>query len=88
MRVFEQPSRNESMVVKIQNNFVTDDTLNELEKIANEFLNETVFIGWPHLTEGKVVKISTREKCCDNTKSIVNNDADVFDLEVKGIVKQ
>lgn len=86
MRVFDQPSRNETMVIKITNNF-SEDTTN-LDKIINEFMDAEVFIGWPHLTEGKVNAISTREKCCDTTREIKDNDERLFDLQVKGIVNQ
>lgn len=53
VNVFQQDSRNESMVVTIEN---TDSRTNV--KAANMKLGQRVFVGYPFLNEGKVVKVS------------------------------
>lgn len=54
VKVFEQPSRNESMIIRI------DEKRPELstEELANLYLGKEVYIGWPHLREAKVIAVS------------------------------
>lgn len=54
VNVHGSESRNKSMVVHIQNPFEGEKT----EKVAQKYVGERVFIGWPFLQEGKVVAIS------------------------------
>lgn len=74
------------MVIRIAK-FTTDDP-SDFIKIVNEYMDSEVFIGWPHLTGGKVVAISTQDKTYDESKTIKVNDKRVFDLQVKGITNQ
>ncbi|CZR56812.1 probable KEM1-multifunctional nuclease [Phialocephala subalpina] len=53
VNVFQQDSRNESMVVTIE-----DSELRTNVKTATMKLGQRVFVGYPFLNEGKVVKIS------------------------------
>ena len=53
VNVFQQDSRNESMVVTIEN---TEERTNV--KTATMKLGQRVFVGYPFLQEGKVVKVS------------------------------
>ncbi|PBP23391.1 exonuclease II Exo2 [Diplocarpon rosae] len=53
VNVFQQDSRNESMVVTIQK---TEERTNV--KLASMKLGKRVFVGYPFLNEGKVVKVS------------------------------
>ncbi|XP_063223399.1 5'-3' exoribonuclease 1 isoform X2 [Bacillus rossius redtenbacheri] len=57
--VFEHPSRGENMIVKI----VQKDSPT-LEEVAKEILGESIFVGWPHLFEAKVVAVSNRDVYC------------------------
>lgn len=52
--VFDQPSRNESMIIKI--NDINENK--SPEKLAETLIGKTVYINWPFLTEAKVVKVS------------------------------
>lgn len=54
VQVFQQPSRNESMIIYLKNIF-EDETASS---IAEKLLNESVYIQWPYLREAKVVAIS------------------------------
>ncbi|KAG0646479.1 5 -3 exoribonuclease 1 [Hyphodiscus hymeniophilus] len=53
VNVFQQDSRNESMVVTIENTEVRGSS-----KTASTKLGQRVFVGYPFLQEGKVVKVS------------------------------
>ncbi|KAA8915313.1 hypothetical protein TRICI_002542 [Trichomonascus ciferrii] len=54
VQVFQQPTRNESIIIALKNIF-EDDTASS---IAEKLLDESVFVGWPYLREAKVVAIS------------------------------
>lgn len=58
VKVFDQPSRGENMIIKIDQ---LDDLETSTQEIAKELLNKTVFVGWPHLIEAKVVKLSDQD---------------------------
>ena len=53
VNVFQQDSRNESMVVTIENSEIRGSS-----KTASMKLGRRVFVGYPFLNEGKVVKVS------------------------------
>lgn len=54
VKVFHQPTRNESMIIRI------DEILPELdiESLGKHFLDKEVYVGWPHLREAKVCAVS------------------------------
>lgn len=52
--VFQSESRNQSMVVHIDNRFEGKKT----EEVAREMVGNRTFIGWPFLQEGLVVAVS------------------------------
>ena len=54
IKVFEQPSRNESTIIKI---IPTEESV-DLETLASQLLNKEVYVGWPHLREAKVIAVS------------------------------
>lgn len=54
IKVFHQPTRNESMIIKIDETPLEVD----LETLAKQFMNKEVYIGWPHLREAKVFAVS------------------------------
>ncbi|CAH1774576.1 unnamed protein product [Owenia fusiformis] len=53
VKVFQQQSRGENMILQIQ-----DDSDLDLEQTAHDILGTSVFVNWPHLYEAKVVEIS------------------------------
>ena len=55
VRVFDQPSRSENMIIVVQ---PETDIEKETKDLANELLGTSVFVSWPHLMEAKVMKIS------------------------------
>lgn len=54
VKVFHLPTRNESMIIRI------DETPPEvdIETLANQFINKEIYVGWPHLREAKVHAVS------------------------------
>lgn len=59
VKVFDQPSRGDNMIICVEQN----EELYEkpLDVCAKELMSKTVFVGWPHLIEGKVVKVSDQD---------------------------
>lgn len=84
VKVFEQASRNESMIIRI------DEKMAELslEELAEHFIGKEIYVGWPHLREAKVIAVSdAKTKITDkNFKS--QNDEQEFRLNVKQILDQ
>ena len=52
--VFQQASRNETMVITLQNEWEGKKT----EDVAREKIGKKIFFGWPYLREGKVLAVS------------------------------
>lgn len=74
VKVFDQQSRNENMIVEL----VREDEIKDptLEDIAREFLGQVIWVGWPHLTRAKVISVSNeklRLHHVDRPNSNVNN---------------
>lgn len=65
IKVFQQPSRNESMIVKI------DEIQPELSlaELAGQYLGQDVYIGWPHLREARVFAVSDSRARIERTMS-------------------
>lgn len=47
VKVFDQPSQNENMIITI----VQENKESDLQKLANDLIGKSVFVAWPHLTE-------------------------------------
>ncbi|VVD04059.1 unnamed protein product [Leptidea sinapis] len=58
VKVFDQPSRNESMIVQV---LPEESTNPPLEKVASELLGKVIWAGWPHLTRAKVISVSNEK---------------------------
>ncbi|XP_054727908.1 5'-3' exoribonuclease 1 isoform X2 [Anastrepha obliqua] len=78
VRVFDQPSRNESVILKPQNRERFDDVYS----VAEKCLNQSIYIGWPHLIKAKVVGISSKEKYID-TSGMKDMDPKLFQIHMK-----
>lgn len=54
IKVFQQPSRNESMIINID-----EEPLNvDIQTLAKQFIGKEIYIGWPHLRLAKVFAVS------------------------------
>lgn len=54
VKVFHLPTRNESMIIRIDETPPDVDTAT----LGQEFLNKEIYVGWPHLREAKVFAVS------------------------------
>ena len=60
VKVFDQPSRNDNMIVEIIRETEKEESL---EKAANEMLGKIIWVGWPHLTRAKYVYYHVAHSC-------------------------
>uniref|UniRef100_A0A1B0DDG6 Xrn1 helical domain-containing protein n=1 Tax=Phlebotomus papatasi TaxID=29031 RepID=A0A1B0DDG6_PHLPP len=56
VKVFEQPSMNESMIIHL--NSQSNNLDQNIKDLARKLVGKEVFIGWPHLVEAKVTAVS------------------------------
>lgn len=90
VKVFEQPSRFENMILKIKKESVPN-----LDVLAKELLGTTIFVAWPHLVEALVVTVSnqqyryhtTGEKGKYNVEENKGNIEQLWNLEHRGITE-
>lgn len=86
--VFQHPSRNESIVLTLKNQF--EDL--ESSTVSRRLLNRPVYIGWPYLREAKVVAISDelcRYEMNKNAMSTIpHQNADQWMREASGFKRQ
>ncbi|XP_067640646.1 5'-3' exoribonuclease 1 isoform X2 [Eurosta solidaginis] len=78
VRVFEHPSRNENLILKPLSRKGFDDVYT----VAEKFLNQIVYTGWPHLIKAKVVGISNKDKYID-AEGIKDMEARLFQIHKK-----
>ncbi|XP_037036647.1 5'-3' exoribonuclease 1 isoform X2 [Bradysia coprophila] len=78
-RVFDQPSRNESMIVQLEPHPPIT-----IQDAAAMLLGKEIFVGWPHLSEGKVISVM------DESTTISTNgcqsDKKVFNFKSKTVI--
>lgn len=67
VKVFDQPSRNDSMIISLKKSDLSNRTT---EVLAQTFIGQTIYVGWPHLSEAKVIKIS--DSCNVYTRNMIN----------------
>ncbi|XP_014211300.1 5'-3' exoribonuclease 1-like isoform X2 [Copidosoma floridanum] len=98
VKVFEQPSRRENMILK-----VLPRTTPPLEDLANNWIGKTVYVCWPHLVEAVVVGISdaktkisvtnahlkkyTGENLWFNTEKMDDKHITVWNMQKKSIIE-
>lgn len=58
VKVFDQPSRGENMIIQVKHEESDGKPINEVSK---QLMGKIVHVGWPHLIEAKVVRVSTNE---------------------------
>ncbi|XP_018800269.1 PREDICTED: 5'-3' exoribonuclease 1 [Bactrocera latifrons] len=78
VRVFEQSSRSENLILKPHMRKGLDD----IYTVAEKYLNQVVYTGWPHLIKSKVVGISNREKYID-AEGIKDMEPRLFQIHMK-----
>lgn len=71
VKVFDQPSRGDNMIIIVQPD--KKETSKPLNIVVKEMMGKVVFVGWPHLMEAKIVRISDKDETffsdgrCDKT---------------------
>lgn len=83
MHVFEQPSRSENLILKPHMRKGFDDIYN----VAEKYLNQIVYTGWPHLIKSKVVGVSNSEKYIDG-EGIKDMEPKLFQIHMKTAQEQ
>lgn len=81
-RVFQQPSRQQSMVLQVENIFEENSiTLDELSK---RFMNKVVYTRWPFLRESKLVGINDGHNVYESLKpgKTIRRPADDSDVKL------
>lgn len=63
VKVFHLPTRNESMIIKIDETPPNVD----MKTLAEQFMNKEIYVGWPHLREAKVFAVSDAEVKIEKT---------------------
>ncbi|CAH0700170.1 unnamed protein product [Spodoptera exigua] len=58
VKVFDQPSRNENMIVELIRESEKEDPITE---VAKKMLGKVIWAGWPHLTRAKVISVSNEK---------------------------
>lgn len=83
IKVFDQNSRNENYIL------LPEEQLghNDISKVAEKFLNEIVYIGWPHMVKGIVVAVSSKEKYIDQ-EGAKEMDKKTFQLQTSSAKEQ
>lgn len=85
IKVFEQPSRSESMIIKIDEPLLDVD----LSTLASMFMDKIVYVGWPHLREAKVIGVSDNTAKIDRYGKLeYDKNNQEFAQQVKQIVDQ
>ncbi|PNF32574.1 5'-3' exoribonuclease 1 [Cryptotermes secundus] len=56
VKVFEQASQGSNMILRI-----LDQSKANIRDVATELLGRSIYVGWPHLVEAKVVAVSNKE---------------------------
>ncbi|XP_018322001.1 5'-3' exoribonuclease 1 isoform X2 [Agrilus planipennis] len=91
VKVFEQASRNENMIVSI----VPKKDVPAIDVLAKKMLGSVVYVSWPHLVEALVVSISNEEyryiaaseKGQYNVEENKGNSLTVWRSQVRGITQ-
>lgn len=80
-RVFDQPSRNESMIIELEPHPPIT-----IQDAAITLLGKEIFVGWPHLSEAKVISV------IDETTTLSANgcqsDKRIFNAKSKTVIDQ
>ncbi|XP_075158427.1 5'-3' exoribonuclease pacman [Haematobia irritans] len=80
VKVFDFPARNENMILQP----VPRKNFDDIFSVAEQMLNQIVYIGWPHLVKAKVVGISSKEKYID-VDGIKDMEPKIYDLHLKAV---
>lgn len=87
VKVFDMPSNNVSMVVRLEKSSETLLGLEALTSIGSGLIGREVYVGWPHLGEAKVMSVSGRDyECTENGSQM--SDPRGFEMQLKNLSNQ
>lgn len=81
VKVFDQPSRSETMVVKVETDLQTLDT----KSLAEVMINTSVFVSWPHLYEALVIRVSDEDNTYYPNGRVEKTEINKFNMESSSI---
>ncbi|XP_055915539.1 5'-3' exoribonuclease 1 [Eupeodes corollae] len=82
IKVFDFPSRNESMVLMP----VPNGDCEDIENVSKKCLGQIVYTGWPHLIKAKVTAVSD-SKCVITSEGTTENVARKFEMQCKTVIE-
>lgn len=85
-RVFQQPSKQQSMVLKIQDVYKTSNL--GLEELAKRYLNKVVYTRWPFLRESKLISISDRYTVYESNETADKKHTKTFSRTLNDAAKR
>lgn len=89
IKVFDMVSRNDSVIIKVTNALAEDEAQGnyDLAAIGASLIGKEIFVGWPHLSEAKVVSVSD-----ENSEFIIGglrkNDQRRFEMQLRSLSTQ
>lgn len=57
VKVFDQPSRGENMIIVVER----PEEEKPIDVVVKEMMGKVVYVGWPHLMEAKIIRISDKD---------------------------
>uniref|UniRef100_A0A182PLI7 Uncharacterized protein n=1 Tax=Anopheles epiroticus TaxID=199890 RepID=A0A182PLI7_9DIPT len=83
VKIFNFPSKNESMVVMLDPPVVQLSA--DTAELAKQLLGKVVHVSWPHLMEAIVVRVSDRSKIYERNSEPLPNDERSFNMWCRSI---
>lgn len=90
IKVFDMASRNASVIISVTNESTDEEREKkyDLAAIGASLVGKDIFVGWPHLTEAKVVSVSDAIAEFANGSLCRQSDQRRFDMQVKSTQTQ
>jgi 5'-3' exoribonuclease 1 len=87
VKVFDQPSRGDNMIIVVEGfgGERAEQKSVKVDQNPQNLIGKTVFVGWPHLTEAKVLRVADKDLTTNSDKSTVKTDADQFRRDCSAI---
>ncbi|KAL7033303.1 hypothetical protein ACKWTF_007534 [Chironomus riparius] len=82
VKVFDQPSRKENMIIVVEPRVEMDKPI---EILVKELMSKVVFVGWPHLIEAKIVRITNKDITYFSDGNSDKTDSHKWKVDVQAI---
>ncbi|XP_070493191.1 5'-3' exoribonuclease 1 [Chironomus tepperi] len=82
VKVFDQPSRKDNMIVVVEPRIEMDKPI---EILVKELMSKIVFVGWPHLIEAKIVRITNKDITFFSDGNSDKTDAHKWKVDIQAI---